>query len=269
MIKKIIVFAAIFINVVPVLSQSPVFTNDTTIQRKTEYRIPVYADFDKPAEKIYFEIDYDNFTINLFDFQLCDSCLFDNVDFTISVTPDHQNGSLSINGELKQSTQKGILGYAVIEGLYGPDSLSKFDIKSLDVDEEPIDPKYYDKTQITILGESIYPSEREEISYNFPNPFYYSTSFDILLTESTKLKFSIYEFSGRRLAEFPGEATFALDYRLFNENSNTYFDIKDNLPPGDYKFTLIPDNSVFATGTYYMIIESNTNIYKRNILHQK
>ena len=269
MIKKIIVFAAIVINVIPVFGQSSVFTNDTSITRKTEYKIPVYAELEKPVENLFFEINYDYFTLNIIDFQTCDSCLFENVEHSINVTEDNQNAYLDVSGELKESQSEGILGYAVVEGLYGPDSVSSFNINSVTIDDEPLEPDYYDESLITVRGESIYPAEREEISHNFPNPFYYNTTFDIFLTESTKLSFSLYDFSGRLVAKFPGKNSNALDYRLFNENTNEELTINQTLQPGDYQFVLIPDNSVFATGTYYLIIESNTNIYKINILHRK
>lgn len=267
--KKLFLLVLLLCGIVDVSAQNYINIPDSTLERASIYNIPVYFNSDEQINEISLLIEYDFQLLDVKGIETDENTLAANISDFKYINPDGDNNAMiSVSMDYSNDQNKNILCYIRLEALFGSDSIAFISVNELKINGQFAQNYDFDGSEITIAGELIYPGQKETISINYPNPFYYSTKYDINLTETTKLKFKLFDSFGKIVAEYPGEKVSSIDFILYHDG--IYVDYSDGeLEKGNYELILSPTNTRFASGIYYLLIESNSNIYKRKMIYQK
>lgn len=267
---KIIIFALFFIGAVTANAQNSVEIPDTTLERASIYKIPVffYSESDD-IEDVSFHIEYDKMLLDIKNVEIGESTSASELNsFELFDSEDGSRSFFRADLQYGNASDDNILCYIILEALAGPDSIAFLNTEKLIVNGEEIDEYDFQNSTIFIPGELIYPGNLETFSHNYPNPFYYETKFNLNLTTNSNIEIKLYNTGGKLVAEYPGEQTDVAKFIIRKDG----IDVENNfdpLVPGDYSIVLLPYSSRFSSGIYYFYLRTDANIYKRNLIYQK
>lgn len=271
-IKYLWIFSALFILFyVNSYSEIKVTINDTTITRGITSQIFIYGTVtDENISSIRIVFEYN--TLDLFVHSAngseaysmkCDKpVLTTNLDDLTK-----SKVSVSCNDILK--VQDGIICVLNIEGLVGPDTVSSIKLDSIFINGDYYNITVKDSGIINVPGMPVIQNYPEGIGYNYPNPLYEETIFDISIHEPTKVQFIVYALDGSFV--FSNEKPIEMLELSFYKNSEEIpiGNLNQKLDKGSYKLKFKPDNMQFSSGEYYLIMITDNGVYHRNFIYLK
>lgn len=262
--NRLIVLFFIIFTVLKLDAQNYISVPDTLIQRGIDNNIPIKGNFDSYNE-ISIGFEFNPNVIEIKDFIYNNNTKFNLIDFYIE-KESNSLWRLNLTAGNNSDTDSDILIYFVIEGLVSSELQTDFLPVNIIADgEEPI--VEIKPGIIFVSGNPIFPGDKEVISPVYPNPFYYDANIDIKLTQQTNLEFKLYDSFGKFLRDFNDSDFDKIQMRLFNEGN--IIENPENLEPGNYRLVLTPNNTLFASGIYYLFIRSNTGNYIKKFIYQK
>ncbi len=116
---------------------------------------------------------------------------------------------------------------------------------------------------IEIQDPAVVTKYTELLEQNYPNPFITTTVFPFSLDIETTVKFSIYDIRGRQVIDW----NYILEHSRLFKGEVGFIDLnKDRLGKGEYylEFNLQPWQ--LATGMYILVMETERQVHKLNIM---
>lgn len=266
---KIIIFI-IFSSVVKLFSQEYIQVPDTTLLHNgSTYKLPIYANMQlNSANNLEIEFEFDYTLLNITSIVTEPNNIINEPKPNYSITNENfQKGLLKItSNQLNQNNNK-ILCYIELETLFGLDSIAYFKPLAIKINGEENTSIQKRNGKINV-GFALEPIIKEGISKVFPNPFDNEFIVDFAIETPTEISFTIFSSLGRIVYTFPNKT----------DDSYQFFDNKGNLipqpykmkfPKGYYKLKVKSLPWQFASGLYFLQMETHTGIYNTNLLHLK
>lgn len=267
--NKIIIFIAILFGVVASNAQNSIVIPDTTLERAVIYRIPVMIFSDSDIDKISLQIEYDETLLDIKNVETDETTSASELEYFELFENEGGNRTfLRADLQYGNASDDNILCYIILEALAGPDSIAFLNTEKLILNGEESDDYDFKNSTIFIPGELIYPGNLETFSHNYPNPFYYETKFNLNLSKNSNIEIKLYNTSGRLIAEYPGNQNEVVGF-VIRKDGNDIPNDYDPLVPGEYNIVLLPFSEKFSSGIYYLYLQTETAVYKRNLIYQK
>lgn len=264
---KLILYSVIFITIFSVKAQNTIDIPDTTLDRAQVYELPVYIDTDDEFDNIRLIFQYDKIHLDIKGLEVSNATIaYEINNFQLY----DENGMSFFVADVKTNFSKAdnVLFFISLEALVGPDSITIIDISNMEIDGQSADDFTFNIGMINIRGESVYPGNLESLSLNYPNPFYYETKFILNLEANSMIEMKLYNTNGKLVASYPGKQNDVVRF-LVRKDGIEIENNFDELVTGEYEISLLPFNNRYASGVYYLYLQTNKSIYKRNLIYQK
>lgn len=181
---------------------------------------------------------------------------------------DLENAYIDITTDNYKNTDNGVICYLETEGLVAPDTITTLVPQVISLGDT-VPNSVVTSGKVIVSGMPIFLAENESLENNFPNPFIERTTFKFRILKDSQVRFKIYSPEGRKV----------FDLQEYNENAK--YKITDNqgnqivnpesytFTKGEYHLELTPIPWKFASGAYFMIMETDNGAYKTNFLYSK
>ncbi len=167
------------------------------------------------------------------------------------------------------ATGGGLLFALEVEALAGPDSLTIVSPDSLIIDGTPATASFR-QGLINVGTPNAIQEYPEGIYLNYPNPFSFKTKFSFNISNPGKVSFKFYSAGGRLVFSIPEDHNATVDYYVSDYSGTIINNPADfNFPKGSYGMELYPKHWDFASGPYYVIMETSKGKYYGNFVFQK
>jgi len=262
-------YFSIFIFFIPilVLSQTKIEIIDTTINRAIINQIPVYGYLDKLEDgQLEICIEFNSLVLDIKNAKTDNNTIFSDInDFKIELN-NYFNSLITIKSNNYKKNTFGILFYLDVEGLAGGDTLSMLKINCLKLNGNDIIISILKEGKIIINSSIVNPKIIEGISQNRPNPFSEETSAIITIANNTNMDIKVLTLDGKNVLN-NDNSEYGLEILIFDNNNNLIKDYQNHLfQKGEYKLVLKNSYSKVSSGTYFLVMTTNSNIYKINLL---
>ncbi|TAL67341.1 MAG: hypothetical protein EPN82_15330 [Bacteroidetes bacterium] len=252
-------------------SQSFVSVPDTIIPRGDVYSITISGKIEHPEVKsVRIRFQYNARVINIKNASGSDNFIMkcNTVKLINSDLNNLEQATIDISCDSISSTLTGVFCILDIEGLAGPDSITKLKPLAVYENEEPdLLALSYDG-EIKVPGIPIYQRFPESLSQNFPNPFSGYTIFPISIEKSTKVNFKVYSNNGSEVFISSESWKNSELYKITGSIDIKVNWFEDILEKGNYMFHFIPDAEL-ASGSYFMVMQTDNGIYNIRFLYLK
>lgn len=243
---------------------------DTTIDRGIRSSICTW--FNPPGSytggKLYLEYTFNANVLNIDTVHYKDINPFvDSVSVEIDLS-DLNNAILKISFD-----EKGNLGLAglclFVEGLAGADTVTMLTPTKIVIDDIEIKDVIYKAGKITVKSPSVIPGITEGLGQNRPNPFSDWTTFPFGLNKDSEISFSVYGISGRKLFD-DDNINKIFRVQIINEQGEQLQDYEGiTFKRGNYTLSLQPYSWELSSGTYFILMKTNSGVYKTNFMYIK
>jgi hypothetical protein len=252
-------------------AQSYVSVPDTVIPRGEIYNIPVSGIFnqsDITSLKITFQfnarvIDVKSATGADSYIMKCSTPWLSELTFSGSDT-----AYVDISCDSVSSITNGIICSIDVEGLAGPDSITTLVPIKVFINGIQVELPTFKAGQLRVPGSTVYQQYPEGLGQNYPNPFSGYTFFPISIENATKIDFKIFTNYGQEVFT---DLDNSESLMLFKETGSGFekINIKDDvLEKGNYRLTFIPEAEL-ASGSYFMVMQSDNGVYNKRFLYIK
>lgn len=243
---------------------------DTTIDRGIQSSICTWF---KPygsykGNKIYLEYTFNANVLNI------DTLNFKDINpFVDSVRVDIDLSDLN-NAVLKISfDEKGNFGLAglciVVEGLAGADTVTMLTPTKIIIDDIEVRDVTFVPGTITVRSPSVVPGITEGLSQNRPNPFSDWTTFQFGLNKDSEISFAIYGYGGRKLFD-DDTVDKIFKFKIHSESGDLISEYKGiSFKRGNYSLSLQPASWELSSGPYFIVMKTESGVYKTNFMYIK
>lgn len=262
-------YFSLFIFFIPilVLSQTKIEIIDTTINRAIINQIPVYGYLDNIEEgQLEICIEFNSLVLDIKSAKTNNNTIISDInDFKIDFN-NYTNSSITLKSNNYKKNTFGILFYLDIEGLAGGDTISILKIKCLKLNGNDIVISNLKEGKIIVNSSIVNPKLIEGISQNRPNPFSEETSAIISIANNTNIDIKVFSIDGKKVLN-NDNSEYGLEILIFDSNNNLINDYKNHIfQIGEYKLVLKNSYSKVSSGAYFLVMTTNSNIYKINLL---
>jgi hypothetical protein len=262
-------YFSIFIFFIPilVLSQTKIEIIDTTINRAIINQIPVYGYLDKLEDgQLEICIEFNSLVLDIKNAKTDNNTIFSDInDFKIELN-NYFNSLITIKSNNYKKNTFGILFYLDVEGLAGGDTLSMLKINCLKLNGNDIIISILKEGKIIVNSSIVNPKIIEGISQNRPNPFSEETSAIISIANNTNINIKVFSLDGKKVLN-KDNSEYGLEIFIYDFNNNLIKDYQNHIfQKGEYKLVIKNNYSNISSGAYYLVMTTNSNIYKLNLL---
>jgi hypothetical protein len=243
-------------------SETTISILDTSIPRGAIYKIPIYVTTDiTDLSNLKVKLSFNAYVIDIKSAQGGDSLIMKCP--TADTLHDYlylDSAIITISCSNNQTINNGILCSLQIEGLAGPDSLSKLKIEKLYINDVEPSNVIYSSGVVKVTEPIVIPHIPEGMGINYPNPCSSEIKFQFSIDVPTKVNFSLYSDDGRQMASYDFSKSFKL---FFKQQTGTVeiTDLNSTLQQGNYELEFRFNNYNFASGVYYLRMKTDKNIY--------
>ena len=271
---KILISYIIAFTIFSVAAQSQsikINISDTTINRGGVNRININFDSDITFGGIFYS-EY-TFNANVIDIKPWNPDLPKNefveyIELTTDLS-DLKNSVLKVKIKFKQEVILKSYFVIEIEGLAGADTVTMLTPVKASLDSTNINLQNTRAGRITVRSSSVVPGIIEGLGQNRPNPFFSSTIFPFGLNVDSGISFSVYGLGGRKILD-DDNITEIFKVSISNENGEITYDYKDKVfKRGNYELSLEPFSWQLASGTYFIVMKTESGTYKTNFMYIK
>ncbi len=272
--KLLIIFSILFLSTaISVLAQLSIEIADTTLQRGEDNKILLPVKINLPPG------DINSVTIKFkYDARIIDiSSVSGGTDYImLSQAPDIkksfsvlEEADITVSDNTIAPDNGNILCVFEIEGLAAEDSIAYIEPVELYIDNELKEEAELARATIKVTGDAIIRILPEGLGDNYPNPFYQNTRVIFNIKKETNVTFSLFSVIGEKVADSES-STEEIKFEFFTKDG-TPLDVESNprLQPGKYELLLTPLNWKFASGPYYLLLETGSGAYNKSILYHK
>jgi hypothetical protein len=244
---------------------------DTTIDRGIRSSICTWF---KPYgridtyDKLYIEYSFNANVLNIDTLNFKDTNPFvDSVSVEIDLS-DLNNAVLKISFDEKGNF--GLAGLCLfVEGLAGADTVTMLTPTKIVIDDIEIKDVTFVPGKITVRSSSVIPGITEGLQQNRPNPFSDWTSFPFGLNKDSEISFAVYGAGGRKLLD-EDNLTKIFKVQISTEDGEQLSEYKNIVfKRGNYTLSLQPYSWELASGPYFIIMKTESGVYKANFMYIK
>ncbi|MBX3042653.1 MAG: hypothetical protein KIT33_01015 [Candidatus Kapabacteria bacterium] len=156
-----------------------------------------------------------------------------------------------------------------VEGLAGADTVTMLTpVKAL-IDGVEILETNFKAGKITVRSSSVVPGITEGLGQNRPNPFSDWTTFPFGINKETRISFAVYAIGGRQILD-NSNINNIFKVQITDESGsiiNDYENIK--FSRGNYRLSLQPFSWELASGAYFIIMKTESGVFKTNFMYVK
>lgn len=242
-------------------SQNNIITKDTTIQSNIVYKYSIYGKITENNHNIK-EIcfSYNTDLINIFKINLNENTLIKKI-ISDTIIFDGNKTTFIIRFNDYEAEKDGILLDLDIFGNSEVDTNTSFEITCFNSDNKPLQ-FTQNIGKIKILSNNV---SKEVFGLFFPNPFDKETNLHFNIIENTKLSFFMYSINGVEVLNNNSEFV-----QITNESGTDILYSFDYIfSKGVYKLRINFENTYISAGPYFIIIKTDKNIYKYNLIYLK
>lgn len=254
-------------------SQSSIDIPDATADRYKTVLIPVYGSFvNAPADNIDIVLSFNARVIDI-------DAIFGSIDYyiknsSVKYETDFSNldkAKIRIKADsINSSSADNILCMLEVRGLSYEDSITYIVPEELYIDGVIESNLEADSGRIVVPGIPIIQGVNEGIGLNYPNPFSWKTHFKIVLEKKTTVKFKIFSALGRMVYSSDNmENDFRILFKKDNGSLEIIKNLENPLEPGSYELELTPTTWELTSGAYYMVLETEKEVYNTNFIYKK
>lgn len=248
----------------PLKSEDVVYLRDTTIERGTNYIIPIYGTINiSPIENIILEFEYDARIINI-------NSVAGDPNFIIkpkSPSVQHQlremnNAILIVSSNEAQAKNNGVICHFEVEGLVFSDSIADIFLNRVIINGiERAELKGKIGT-IKVRGQSFLPNFPDNLGLNYPNPFSNETRLEFNLENSSPISFFIFNSGGKEI--YSSRNTPEI-FDVFSYSGDLIVEpFEKTLSRGKYYVLFRPPTYDFASGVYFFGMKTDKGYYNRS-----
>jgi hypothetical protein len=243
---------------------------DTSIARGGTNMIPVNVQYNGAVKGILeLELKFNAFVIDIkqFDDETPINGFVSNVEYSTDLS-DLKNAILRIKAVFLSEVARGNF-WVKVEGLAGADTTTFLTPIKAKIDSIDFPVSTLTAGKITVRSSSIIPGINEGLGQNRPNPFSDWTTFNIGLNKESTVKFSVFSLNGKKLLD-ENNLLEAFKISLMNETGETINDYSfTKIPRGNYRLSLQPYSWMLSSGTYAIILTTESGVYKTNFMYIK
>ncbi|MEI6091251.1 MAG: hypothetical protein WCR42_12420 [bacterium] len=241
-----------------------IFIADTTLSRQYSALIRLEGSLDLPADSVKIVLKYNPYQLNIIDVFSNENNIFmepalyfsknyisfDSYELAITSRKINPNGKYFCNIKL--------------QALINKDSIFKFEPLDLTINGIPTTANF--KAGNFLVKNPIQETQKAEIGYAYPNPFYYETKLEFYLPNDADVGIKIYNTFGQMLK------TVEKDYEspefIFLDSSNQIFRFNptEKLAKGRYYMNWQPKLEIWASTAYYIVFNIGGEIYQTNVI---
>jgi hypothetical protein len=267
----LLIFVSILVGFGNLHSQSiEISVQDTVIDRGGTNVIPIHF---VPQTTIMGEFYTEFiFNANVIDIKELNAIELDNEFITLLKyeidLSDLNNAKLKISTKILQETVRGIC-YIKIEGLAGADTVTMLTPVKAMIDGVEIPETNFKAGKITVRSSAVIPGITEGLGQNRPNPFSAWTTFPFGINKDSDISFAVYGMGGRKILD-DDNITEIFNIQILNESGEFFNDYKGKiLKRGNYTISLSPNSWDLSSGTYFIVMKTESGVYKTNFMYVK
>lgn len=169
----------------------------------------------------------------------------------------------SLNKPQKDTSE---ICFLEIEGLTYRDTTIKLELAKIIINGSNTIEKNEFVSNITVNSIGVIQAYPEGLSYNFPNPFFGKTTFPFSINEPTKVDFKVFSLIGIQCLSSDNLEKNMIIYKRTKNGNVRINNLKDPLTQGSYLLEVYPSWELYF-GVYYMIMETENNVYSRTFVY--
>ena len=267
----LLIFVSILVGFGNLHSQSiEISVRDTVINRGGTNVIPIHF---VPQNPIIGELNTEFiFNANVIDIKEIVAIVPDNGSVVINNYKfdlvDLNNAKLIITAHILQEVEL-VSYYIRIEGLAGADTVTMLTPVKATIDGVNITETNFKAGKITVRSSAVIPGITEGLGQNRPNPFSAWTTFPFGLNKDSDLSFAVYGMGGRKILD-DDNFNEIFNVQIINEQGEVFDDYKGKiLKRGNYRLSLHPNSWDLSSGTYFIVMKTESGVYKTNFMYVK
>ena len=269
-VNKLKLLIIIILSVIPgfnVLSQNDISISDTLVTRTEYFEIPVNGTLQVNAgDNVSIEIVYDSRIIDIKSaiggngMAITEAAPAIATDFT-----KLDSAKLTITSSNVVPVTNGIICKLSVKGLVFSDSVGYIHPYKIIINgiETPVSQKY---ARVLVRGTLIFPNYPDNLGDAVPNPFFYSTKLNFSLEKPSKVHFILYSLIGGLIAESQNSTEI---FKIYNIIDNQRVDASSVLAAGVYYLIVTPVSFETSSGYYMLVMQTDRDIYNKNLIYNK
>ncbi|MFA5511852.1 MAG: hypothetical protein WC313_05330 [Candidatus Kapaibacterium sp.] len=267
---KILILFANFIYSTEILSAGTleVSVPDTSINRGGINNIGIKIDaLDVEGRIIESVFEYNAYVLDIKDHFETEDAILDSFRVTSDLT-NIEKAILTVKLYFKQNIQSTVANIFV-EGLAGADTTTVLKPVKVLIDDSDFSESVFREGRINVKSFAVVPGISEGLGQNRPNPFSDYTTFPFGINKDSEINFSVFGLSGRRILDDSG-INKIFKVLITNEQGETIEDYNGVLlKRGNYTLTLQPYSWELSSGAYYIVLKTESGVYKTNFMYIK
>lgn len=265
-----ILFLIFFISVSELFTQNIIELRDTSIIRGDLVPYTIYGNFENSVNSIEVTFRFNAFDLDIKNIEagqgyiIQDSDIWQNQDLS-----DLENSKLTILSD-NLNTSASILCIINLEGLVSADTITNITVESVRINGEVNQEISLDDANISLGNPTINPTLSEGIEEVYPNPLFQTGRLNFTINRESEVEFRLYNISGKKISEVPGELDDIFDYVITKDGSFYSDNLKDqNFQAGNYRLEFTPKSWQLAAGKYALVMNTRHGNYKTNFIYMK
>lgn len=269
-LRNFLIFVIFIISYQGLCSQSlNIFRPDTTIDRGgLNYINFIFTPVNLSGKKLITEFTYN---ANVVDFKIADIKLINANAISISAEndlSDLNNAILRFTFEYSNNIAVTLFSIGC-EGLAGADTVTTLQHFKTTLDDETINSTNLSGGKIVVRSSSVLPGIAEGLGQNRPNPFSDWTTFPFGINKESTISFAVYGLGGRKILDDNNIADI-FKVQIINESGEMIEDYREkSFPRGNYRLSLQPYSWQLSSGTYFIVMKTESGVYKTNFMYVK